>query len=239
MRVGVNPLPLVNNSAPSVGPSLILLQGYCSGTNPWQGSSAFTGASFFQMERGNLGHNAFGLKVMDHLKTIGSDSYSLIGHSQGGCVSTHIYNYWFTGMDNAKGDRIIQSVGSPYSGCTAAGGFAEFGDLFGIGCGSNNDLSLDGARNWLTGISLDTTKDVFYYCTTYKLDTFFGDWCNLPINLILEWPNDGTCELENCRIPGGNPMGNTEKQCHTSDMAYPAQYSDETRNAQMNAAAAR
>jgi len=70
-------------------------------------------------------------------------------------------------------------------------------------------------------------------------ESFFGDYCNLPINLVLQWPNDGTAELKFAKIANGNNMGNKEKQCHTGGMAYMAQYTDVNRNSQMNSAAAR
>jgi hypothetical protein len=237
MRVGVNPLKKDNMTA--VGPSLILLPGYCSSSNPWSGSSSFTGAGYLNLARGNYPHHDFALKALDYIASTGSTSYSLIGHSQGGCVATHIYNYFYTGLDNAAGGRLIQSVGSPYTGCTAAGSLASLGEIFGVGCGSNNDLSLDGSANWLSGISPDSSKEVYFYTTTYQQGKFFGDYCNLPINLVLQWPNDGTAELKFAKIPYGINMGNTEKQCHTTGMAYAAQYLDANRNTQMNAAAAR
>jgi len=239
MRFGVNPLPQPNDTAPDAV-SLIILPGYCSSSNPWRPyGSDFTSAGLFEMAKGNYGHHEFAQKALTYFSSVGSNSFSLLGHSQGGCVSTHIVNYYFTGVDNAKGGRSIQSVGTPYSGCTAAGSLAKLGEVFGVGCGSNNDLSLDGSKNWLTGISPETAKLVWLYSTSYQQGSFFGDYCNLPINLVLQWPNDGTCEIKYCQLPGGNYIGNTQKQCHTTDMKYPAQYTDSARNQQINAAAAR
>jgi len=57
--------------------------------------------------------------------------------------------------------------------------------------------------------------------------------------MLLDWPNDGTTEYENAQLAGGHNLGNTQKQCHTTDMSYIAQYDDTNRNAQMNAAALR
>lgn len=79
-----------------------------------------------------------------------------------------------------SGGRKIQSIGTPYqgsyrrkfteiSGCTAAGSAANLGSAFGVGCGDNFDLSLDGAVLWLSGISSDAKANVYYYTTTYKL----------------------------------------------------------------------
>ena len=56
---------------------------------------------------------------------------------------------------------------------------------------------------------------------------------------MLAYPNDGTTELEHAILPFGHNMGNTELQCHTVEMKYPAQYWDHERNAEMNAKAKR
>lgn len=66
--------------------------------------------------------------------------YGIVAHSQGGMVAAHMANYFFTGLENAEGERLIQSVGTPYNGNTAAGSAASLGEIFGIGCGSNSDL---------------------------------------------------------------------------------------------------
>jgi len=59
------------------------------------------------------------------------------------------------------------------------------------------------------------------------------------MNVILAWPNDGTCEIKYGYMPSGTNLGNTQKQCHTAGMAYVAQYTDSARNSRMNAEAAR
>jgi len=60
----------------------------------------------------------------------------------------------------------------------------------------------------------------------------------LAINLVLEWPNDGTTELVFAYMPNGSNMGTVKGECHITDMAYPPQYCDESRNAIMNVNAA-
>lgn len=130
-------------------------------------------------------------------------------------------------------------MGTPYVGCTAAGSLANLGEVFGVGCGSNTDLSVDGATNWMRGITAPVRSAVYYYTTTYEQGKLFGDWCNLAMNIVLQWPNDGTCEIKYSGMPTGINLGNKEKQCHTTNMAYPAQYTDVNRNREMNAAAAR
>jgi len=142
-------------------------------------------------------------------------------------------------MDYTQGGRLIQSVGTPYQGCTAAGSAANLGKAFGVGCGENFDLSRDGAKLWLSGISADTKKEVYFYTTTYKQGNLFGDYCNMAINFILEWPNDGTSELQFGTLSGGNNMGNKQGWCHTTNMKYEAQYYDHQRNNEMNTQAGR
>jgi len=118
-------------------------------------------------------------------------------------------------------------------GCSAAGSSANLGNLFGIGCGENFDLTTDGAKTWLKDILPEIRAHVYYYTTTYKQGNLFGDWCSLAMNAVLKWPNDGVSELPLTGLTGGNNMGNKEKWCHTTEMGYAAQYLDETRNAEM------
>eukprot|EP01123_Difflugia_compressa_P001421 TRINITY_DN1164_c0_g1_i1.p1 TRINITY_DN1164_c0_g1~~TRINITY_DN1164_c0_g1_i1.p1 ORF type:complete len:551 (-),score=83.31 TRINITY_DN1164_c0_g1_i1:68-1600(-) len=239
MRFGKNPLAFLRGNVSADVPNLILLPGYCSSTNPFHDVKEFTQAAFFASNGANIRNQEYAERVLAYTSSIGMNTYSIIGHSQGGMVAAHIYNYYFTGLDNASGGRLIQSVGTPYQGCSAAGFLADLGKIFGVACGSNNDLSLDGAANWLTGISSEVRSSIYYYTTTYKQGTFFGDWCVLPMNLILQWPNDGTTESKYASISGANYLGNTQQWCHTSGMKYPTQTSDSTRNAEMNQNAAR
>jgi len=221
--------------------AIILVHGYCSGTNPWSAyPNDWTNAYYFLDAGASTTNEKFALKVLSYAQQQGiSDRFVVVGHSQGGLVSAHILNYLFSGMDNVGAGLKIQSVGTPYEGCTAAGSAANLGEAFGVGCGTNFDLSIDGARIWLPGITQDTRSEINYYTTSYKLNTFFGDSCSMAMNMILEWPNDGTSELEYTDPAGAKNMGNTQQQCHTTDMNYPAQYYDNARNKRMNAAAAR
>jgi len=239
MKFGVLP-PKPNNTL-AIDGALVLLHGYCAGNNPWKAtSSAFTGAYYFEDSRANLSHDQFSKKVVTYVGANNIGSFSVIGHSQGGTVGAHISNYYVSGLDyTTTGQRPIQSVGTPYKGCTAAGSAANLGKIFGVGCGANSDLTVDGSTVWLAGISSATRSKIYYYTTTYEQGKLFGDWCNIAVNLLLAWPNDGVTELEYAFLPGGNGMGNTQKQCHTDSMSYPAQYHDLNRNKQMNAAAAR
>jgi len=236
MREGVR--PQMNFSSPAAC-NLVLVHGYCAGTNPWEkhAFSDFTNACFFLFKDGNLLNDAFAMKVADFTKDI--PSWGGVGHSQGGLVLLHLHNYYWTGLSNSKGNRRIQSVGSPYQGCTGAGNAANLIKIFGVACGSNQDLTTDGTKLWLAGISSTARKEVYYATTTYKQGNLFGDYCNMAVNLILQWPNDGTTELKYADLPNGNYLGNKEKWCHTTGMSYPAQYTDSARNKEMNTNASR
>jgi len=239
MRQGRRTRPLLSErNATAADGKLLVVHGYCSATNPFP-TKDFTQAAFFLNPSANENNQQFATKVYNWAESSGFPSYGLLVHSQGGMVGLHLYSYFETGLDDASGGKVIQSIGAPYQGCSAAGTAADFGKLFGAGCGANTDLTTDGARLWMAGISAEARKGVSYYTTTYEQGKFFGDWCNLIMNAVLEWPNDGTTEIENAHVTGGTYMGNTQKQCHTNGMGYVAQFLDSNRNRIMNAAAAR
>jgi len=239
MRFGVRPAEIHLNA--TVTGALVLVHGYCSNVNPWKASSSsFTNAYYFEDPNANLSNDNFAKKVLKFADGNGLKSYSIVGHSQGGIVGTHMHNYYWTGLDiNSGAGAIVQSVGSPYKGCTGAGSAANLVKIFGYGCGENGDMTVDGGAAWLAGISIAVRQRICYYTTTYQLGNFFGDYCNMAVNLVLKWPNDGVTELDWAHMPNGVNKGNTQKQCHTTDMSYPAQYADAARNKILNANAAR
>jgi len=240
MRNGVNPRTFNKTAVAGGKKGIVLIPGYCATINPWsRNAKDFTDAYFFDDMNLNVPNDEYARKVVAFAEKQGLDSFGLIGHSQGGVVAAHIHNYYFTGLESATGPRPIQTVGTPYQGCTAAANAAELGRVFGVGCGANSDLSRDGAVNWLSGVSTDSRKDVYFFTTTYKRNTFFGDYCSAPMNALLQWPNDGVSELTYASLKGGVNLGNKDKWCHTTDMSYPAQYDDHERNKDMNAKAAR
>lgn len=239
MREGVRPASLKSNITAGDG-SVVLIHGYCASINPWAGhKNDWDNAYYFLRATVSMTHDDFAQRVVQFAEDNQLDSYSLVGHSQGGAVAAHILNYYWSGLDNVANGRKLQSLGSPYEGNSLAGSIAGLGSLFGIGCGSNFDLSLDGAKLWTRGLTSSTRSNIYYYTTTYKQGNFFGDYCNMAANMVLEWPNDGVCELEFADLPGANNMGNTQKQCHSQGMNYMVQYDDQARNQDMNAAAAR
>jgi hypothetical protein len=239
MRQGVAPRSR-NITSSKAAPTLMLVHGYCANVNPWKGEhDDFKDATYFLEPSASMTNQDFADLVIKHAEELGMTHWGGIGHSQGGHVLAHILNYYHTGLDQSKGGRKVQTVGTPWQGCSGAGSAASLIDLFGVGCGSNFDLTIDGSKLWLAGITPETKKELYYFTTTYKQGTFFGDYCNLAVNFVLKWPNDGTAELTLSQLSGANNMGNKEKWCHTEDMGYTAQYLDHTRNAQMNTAAAR
>ena len=108
----------------------------------------------------------------------------------------------------------------------------------GAGCGENTDLSVDGAALWLANIPTWARQKVWYWTTSFD-DGIFYDYCNLLSDLFLSDPDDGIVERSRGQLSGANNMGHTEGWCHTTGMRDPAQYTDSTRNQNMNANAAR
>ncbi len=237
MTMGLRPAPLDGEfTNRGVGSQLLLVHGYCSG-NVWNVPN-FTGASIFQDLSQNRSNDAFALRIAAFGNTW--NSYGIVAHSQGGMASLHLYNYYWSGLDNAVGGRLIQSVGTPYKGTNLAGVLAALGGIFGVGCGSNTDLTYTGAANWLAGISTASRAKVNYHTTSFKLTNWWtNDYCNFASDLVLGDPEDGTTEQANGQLSGGVNRGHVTGQCHTDGMRDPAQTRDAGRNATMNANAAR
>lgn len=62
--------------------------------------------------------------------------------------------------------RVIQSVGTPYSGTPVAGGLIpKVGGILGLGCGIISDLTVEGALRWQRDIPPTKQKEVFFYTT--------------------------------------------------------------------------
>jgi len=163
--------------------------------------------------------------------------FSLVGHSQGGLVILHIHNYFFSGVECAQNGRLLQSVGTPYKGNSGAGAAADLIKLFGVSCGSNDDLTKNGATLWLKDIAMEHRNHVHYYRTRYP-DGFL-QYCNLATQLVLSKPNDGLAEEGLSVLDGGVNMGIKDKWCHSVSMKYSPQCLDRDRNMDMNKNAAR
>ncbi|HWT17120.1 MAG TPA: choice-of-anchor X domain-containing protein [Patescibacteria group bacterium] len=224
--------------AKGVGKRLLLVHGYCSGDAWGPVAYQFGTASVFKDFNKNRTHDQFA----NLIKTFGStwNSFGVVAHSQGGAASLHLYTYYWSGLDNATGSRLIQSVGTPYQGTALAGNAAVLGSVFGVGCGTNANLTYSGASTWLAGIPSSRRAKVNYYTTSFKLTNWYtNDYCNMATDLLLNDPEDGTTEQAKGQLSGAVNQGHKTGWCHTSGMRDPAQVSDSGRNSTMNSNAAR
>lgn len=234
MLMGERPADLV--TAKASGKRLLLVHGYCS-AGVWP-TGHFSTASTFLDKHQNRTHDQFAQRI----RNFGAswNSFGVVAHSQGGAAALHLYSYYWSGLDNATGNRLIQSVGTPYQGTNLAGILATLGNWFGVGCGNNSNLTYSGAKSWLAGIPTWARAKVNYYTTSFKHTNWWtNDYCNFATDLVLNDPEDGTVEQVNAQLPGAINRGHVTGQCHTAGMRDPAQYLNASRNSTMNANAAR
>ena len=66
---------------------------------------------------------------------------------------------------------MIQSVGTPYGGSPIAK-LAVLGEVFGVTCAANDDLTVDGAERWRRMIPSSAQRQVFFYTTQVSWYTF-------------------------------------------------------------------
>lgn len=227
MLMGTRP---AQGQAPEAAGVLMLIHGYCSG-GVWP-LSQFTQYAQFQDYNQNRSHNQFAQRI----DTFGDQfsSFGAVAHSQGGAASLHLYTYYWSGLDYSSGSRRIQSVGTPYQGTSLAGDLAVLGSIFGVGCGTNFDLTYDGSALWLSGIPSWARDDVYYHTTSFKDVWWRYDYCNILSDLLLSDPDDGVVERWSGQLSGGNNLGHKTGWCHTSGMRDPSQTSDSARNSNMN-----
>ncbi len=239
MRMGERPQTLrtlAGTEPQGTGQQLVLVHGYCSDGKVWP-LEQFSSASVFLDVNQNRSNDQFA----QLLGQFGSQwhSFGTIAHSQGGMAALQLYTYYWSGMDNASGGLVMQSVGTPYQGTNLGGVLAAAGKYFGKGCGSNSDMTYDGAKAWLAGIPNSARALVNYYTTSFTKKRWYDSYCDRVTDMVLSDPNDGVVEEVNGQLPGGVNRGHTTGQCHTTGMHDPAQYLDASRNATMNANAAR
>jgi len=234
MTMGVRPTTLVAQKG--VGTRLLLIHGYCSG-GVWP-TSQFSNASTFLDVNQSRSNDQFARLIQSFGSTW--NSFGTVSHSQGGMATLHLYTYYWSGLDNATGNRLLQSVGTPYQGTNLAGILATLGSWFGVGCGTNDNLTYSGASAWLAGIPSWARAKVNYYTTSFRLTNWWtNDYCNFATDLVLSDPEDGTTEKAYGQLPGAINQGHVTGECHTTNMRDPAQYLDASRNSIMNANAAR
>ncbi len=233
----IRPAAVPISDAPIGGHALMLVHGYCSDGSPFP-ASHFNGAVAQFLDPNVARSND---EFAQLIAAFGADykSYGSVAHSQGGMASLHLYAFYWSGLDWAEGPRLIQSVGCPYQGTPLAGNLAVLGGIFGVGCGSVQDMTPEGAAAWLSTIPTWARQRVWYWTTSYKDFPFSYDYCDFLSDLFLTNPDDGVIERFRGQLPGGNNMGHTEGWCHVADMEDPPQCTDLVRNTQMNANAAR
>lgn len=236
MTMGPRPASVSGNHTMGTGSRLLLVHGYCSSL-VWP-ASQFSNASVFSDPNANRTNDQFARLILSFGSTW--HDYGIVAHSQGGLASLHLYTYYWSGLDYVtSGSRLIQSVGSPYQGTNLAGVLASIGSWFGVGCGSNSDLTYSGASSWLAGIPTANRAKVNYYTTSFTDHAWQWDYCNAASDLVLSDPDDGVTEKVNDQLPGGVNRGHVTGECHTTGMRDPAQYLDSSRNKTMNTNAAR
>ena len=230
----VGPRPARESS--KAGGRLLLVHGYCSGDAWGPVSGQFSNDSVFLDTNQNRSHDAFA----NLIASFGSSysSYGIVAHSQGGAASLHLYTYYWSGLDYATGGRLIQSVGTPYQGTALAGNAAVLGQIFGVGCGTNYDLTYSGASAWLSGVPTWARNAVNYYTTSFTDKWWRYDYCHLVTDLLLDDPDDGTTEKAYGQLSSGINRGHKTGWCHTTGMRDAPQTTDSGRNSTMNSNAA-
>jgi hypothetical protein len=228
---------------------LLLVHGWCS-SDVWSPETDhFDNAEvFLDLEQNRL-HDEFAQLILGWALDNGWRSYGIVAHSQGGMAALHLYNYYWSGLDNAGTGRLIQSVGTPYQG-------TELMDLPDIlidwfTCGTNYDLSPSGAIQWLDGISTASREQVNYYSTSFEdawwcLINPICPFCNPITSAILDGPfgaDDGVVGYSKAQLPDGVNQGHKKGWCHTgawymNNLFNDPQTTDGSRNNEMNENAA-
>ena len=224
--IPVAPGPLAIVARP-VWPALMLVHGYCSSGSIWPAAHFSQPKLEFLDANANRSHDQFAQQLLAQANAARLSSFGIVAHSQGGSAALHLLTYYASGLDHANGQRLIQSVATPYLGTPLASlGF--------FACGVNTNMTTSGAPTWLAGIPSWARAQVSFWTTANS-----GSACSLFTDFLLSNPEDGTVERTRGQLSGGNLMGHVSGWCHTTGMSNPANYTDATRNAAMNAAAAR
>jgi len=240
--MGHRPEKYLKKNKKSGAAKLILTHGYCASGNPFT-ESDFTNYEKFHDPSASRTIDAFAL-LLKQFASKYPEGASFVSHSMGGHAAVHLFTFYWSEADllyehgenkTKKQSYIIQTVGTPWLGSGLSGNLAELGRSIGIGCGNNKDLTYDGAKNWMTTIPKASRQEVKYYTTQYA----DWSWCNIAINAALTWPNDGTTETKYATLADGVNGGHKKSWCHTSDMSYPPQTSDSSRNKVLNQEARR
>lgn len=236
MRMGKSPVRAEGTKETLAGGAkLLLVHGYCSG-DVWN-TNQFSNSAEFQNFGQNISHDTFAQRVASFGAAY--DSYGIVAHSQGGAAALQLYSKYWSGLDDASGGRLIQSVGTPYQGTALAGNLAALGAVFGAGCGLNTDLTYNGASNWLSTVPTWARNAVNYYTTSFTDKWWQYNYCHIATDLFLDDPDDGTTEQWAGQLSSGVNRGHKTGWCHTNSMGEPGQTTDSSRNSTMSSNAAR
>jgi len=235
MRMGKRPAQ--TNSERTGIHKVVLVHGYCAGTNPFP-ASHFTNYQYFYDLNTNRATSTFASLIMSSTSNL--NGCGMISHSQGGLAALYIYTYYWSCLDYAEGGtRMMQSVGTPYQGTNLGGILATIGSWFGVQCGSNYDLTYSGAAANLPYFPSWARGQVYYHTTSFTDNWYSYDYCNLLTDVVLTDPDDGVTERDWGQLPYAYNMGHVEGQCHTTGMRDPPQCENYARNSVMNANARR
>ena len=220
----------------NAGHVLLLSHGYCTDQFPWRTSNFSGDIELYEDYGQNLSHDTFALRFEARGRNF--KSMGIAGHSQGGHAAAHLYTFYWSALDWPSGSRRIQGVGVPWLGTALAGNAAVLGEVFGIGCGTNYDLTYEGCAAWISFIPTWVREDVWYWTTSFT-DGWFYDYCQIVTDVLLSDPDDGTVERYAGQLEGANNGGHKTGWCHTRLMRDPPQCKDADRNVELNAEAAR
>ena len=217
----------------------ILVHGYCDSKSPFPTSHFSNEIEFSDPDMtnpvpSNWSHDQFAKKINRFADNNNIGSCGCIAHSQGGAACLHLHTYYWSCLDNGSGNRMIQSVGTPYQGTALAGNLGAIGDVFGKGCGYNYDLTYSGASAWLSNVGSSARSAVHYFTTSFEKKWNSYDYCSLATDLFLGDPEDGVTEKAYGQLSGANNRGHKTGWCHTSGMRDPRQGEDSGRNSDMN-----
>lgn len=214
---------------------MLLVHGYCSAVTPYT-LEDFTNYVVFEDFKKSRPNDDFARLIIDAGQ--GYSSFGAVGHSQGGVALLHMFTYYSTPLDAASGERRLQSLAAPYKGTPLSGLLAVIGDFFGVGCGDNPDMSYASMSKWLSGIPAEKRSEVYYYTSQYATGGLIN-YCLLPSNLVLSWPNDGVVEEKSFPLDGGHLVQHTKGECHSDGMRSPPICKNHERNQLINSLAAR
>ncbi|KAL7566051.1 hypothetical protein ACA910_009839 [Epithemia clementina (nom. ined.)] len=221
----------------------ILIPGYCAERNKWD-ETQFAGSYYnvfkYLVPNQGVSTDEFAVSIRDlACPYSGGMSGNIVGHSQAGAASLHLYNFYNSCLDNNSfAGRLIQSVGTPYQGTALAGAVADLGAVLGISCGSLEDMTESGATTWLSYMKPVARSEVTFYRTQYEDKQWSYDYCNIFSHAVIDWPDDGLLVVSRGYLPGGNDAGVSSKQCHVEGMRDPFQIWDADRNSEMRSTAA-